>query len=445
MRLNLSHNSLPSPWEVNEESGRSQREQQQLQRSGTSFTMLDLGHNRFTGSIPTDLCDCLMITVLKLDHNSLNGTIPDERFNATLLEHLSFRNAGLRGTLDAAYAAKLSGLITLDLGENQFTSKIPDSIGHLKRFGELTKVNFSTLENLERLDLASNKFSGMVPESIYFCTNLTALRLADNKFYGELSPKIGNLKSLTSLSLYKNTLTNITNSLQILKSSKNLRALLLGKNFMHEGMPQDKTIDGFDNLQVLGMQRLTGDIPTTLAAMKKPNSIKTAAQFDRSFFALPIYLTVSHQYRLTLAFPNGLDLSNNDFTGVISEDISQLKALNSLNLSYNRFYGKIPQALSGLTDLQVLDLSSNLLNGTIPVTLNTLQFLNVSNNDLEGPVPTEGQLSTFPGSSFDGNPKLCGSILVHHYNPVEATPDSFFTSKDRSEKQAGFMMIDLLA
>uniref|UniRef100_A0A0A9EAB9 Uncharacterized protein n=1 Tax=Arundo donax TaxID=35708 RepID=A0A0A9EAB9_ARUDO len=327
----------------------------------------------------------------------------------------------------------------------------------------------------------------MIPESIYLCTSLTALRLADNNFHGELSPKIGNLKSLTFLSLYKNSFTNITNSLQILKNSKNLRALLLWKNFMREAVPQDKTIDGFDNLQVLGIHRcsltgkiplwlsnlrnlevlilsnnqldgqipgwfnhlnhilfldvsnnsLMGEIPTALLEMKIPKSIKAAAHWDRSFFALPIYLTVSRQYRLTSAFPKVLDLSNNNFTGEIPQDISQLKALNSLNLSFNRFYGQIPQTLCDLTNLQVLDLSSNLLTGTIPATLNNLHFLsmfNVSNNDLEGPVPTDGQLSTFPDSSFDGNPKLCGSTLIHRCNPVGAAPDSIITAKDCTNK-----------
>uniref|UniRef100_A0A0D9YMJ5 Leucine-rich repeat-containing N-terminal plant-type domain-containing protein n=1 Tax=Oryza glumipatula TaxID=40148 RepID=A0A0D9YMJ5_9ORYZ len=44
----------------------------------------------------------------------------------------------------------------------------------------------------------------------------------------------------------------------------------------------------------------------------------------------------------------------------------------------------------------------------------------MSNNDLEGPIPTGGQMSTFSSSSFDGNPKLCGSMLASNCGTVKA-------------------------
>jgi hypothetical protein len=41
-------------------------------------------------------------------------------------------------------------------------------------------------------------------------------------------------------------------------------------------------------------------------------------------FELPVYETQSLQYRMTCAFPKVLNLGNNDFTGVIPEQIGQL-------------------------------------------------------------------------------------------------------------------------
>ncbi|EES06303.1 receptor-like protein 2 [Sorghum bicolor] len=497
-----------------------------LASPSSSIAVLDLQYNKFSGAIPPALGNCSMLRVLRIGHNNLSGTIPDELFKSTsLLERLGLRNAGLRGTLDGAHVAKLTAMVALDLGENNFTGKVPESIGQLRRLeellldynqmsgelppslcnctsltniniknnnfgGELSSVNFATLQNLKRLDVAANNFTGTIPESIYSCTNLMALRVSGNNLHGELSPRILNLKSLTFLSLYYNNFTNITKAFQILKSSSSIRTLLVGKNFMREAMPQDQTMDGFGNLQALGIHHcsltgkiptwvsklrnlevlllshnrlegqipswikdlnrlsyldlsnnsLSGKLPTELLHMTMLKSIKPAAHLDPGFFAMPIYISISHPYRQASAFPKVLDLSNNDFTGRIPGDIGQLEALNTLNLSFNRLDGEIPHSLCNLTNLQFLDLSSNLLTGEIPAALKKLHFLsmfNVSNNDLEGPVPTEGQLSTFPNSSFDGNPKLCGSMLTHRCNPnypIEAAPTSIVITRDCSEK-----------
>ncbi|KAF7078190.1 hypothetical protein CFC21_082664 [Triticum aestivum] len=489
-----------------------------------SLVVLELSYNRFRGSIPPELGSCSMLRVLKVGHNNLSGTLPDELFNATSLEFLSFPRSGLQGILEDTYIAKLTFLVTLDLGENNFSGKIPEFIGHLKRLeelylnsnimygelpstlanctnlitinlncnnfsGQLTKVNFSSLPNLMSLDLMRNNFDGTIPESIYSCRKLIALRLSSNKFHGQLAKGLGNLKSLSFLSLYNNNLTNITDALQILGSSKNLSTLLIGRNFRHETMPEDDTIGSFENIRFLGISdcplfgkipfwiskianleililsnnqltgsipawikalsyvfyldisnnSLTGEIPTTLTDMPMLESAKTDANSNQRVFILPVYPTLSHQYRQPFAFPKLLDLSNNKFTGEIPSTIGQLKSLRSLNLSFNNLTGQIPESTCNLTSLQVLDLSNNNLTGAIPAALDSLHFLaafNVSDNDLEGPIPSGGQFNTFGTSSFDGNTKLCGSMLIHKCGSAEAPPVNVLTTKQTDYKVA---------
>ena len=172
--------------------------------------------------------------MFKAGHNQLSGSLPDELFKATLLEHLSFSSNGLHGILNGTHIAKLTNLVILDHGENNFRGKVPDSLVQLKKLqelhlgynnlsgelpstlsnctsltnidlknnnfsGELTKVNFSNLPNLKILDLRENDFSGKIPETIYSCYKLTALRISYNNFQGQLSEGLGNLNSEVTL------------------------------------------------------------------------------------------------------------------------------------------------------------------------------------------------------------------------------------------------------
>ncbi|KAE8809577.1 Tyrosine-sulfated glycopeptide receptor 1 [Hordeum vulgare] len=473
--------------------------------SSPSFAVLDLCLNKFSGNIPKHLGDCSKLRELRAGYNNSSGEVPDELFNATFLEHLSFHNNDLSGVIDGAHITKLRNLVTLDLGGNNFSGQIPDSIGQLKKLeefhldnnklsgelpsalsnctnlvvivlssnkfsGGLPEVDFSNLPNLKTLDLMDNNFTGTIPESIYSCSNLTALRLSGNQLEGQLSPRICDLKYLSFLSLAENSFRNITNTLRILKNCKNLTTLLLGENFRGELMPEDETLDGFQNLRVLVMgdcslsgkipvwlskiknlevlflhdnqltgpipdwisdlnflfyldirnNSLTGEIPTALMDMHMLKSETAEAHLDPSVFELPVYKDSSLQYLISTAFPKVVDLSSNKFTGEIPLDIGHLKVLLSVNFSFNHLTGHIPQSICNLTKLQVLDLSSNNLTGGIPAALSNLHFLsafNISNNGLEGPIPFGGQFNTFQNSSFDGNPNLCGSMLTHKCGP----------------------------
>ncbi|KAL9463091.1 hypothetical protein AB3S75_000987 [Citrus x aurantiifolia] len=64
--------------------------------------------------------------------------------------------------------------------------------------------------------------------------------------------------------------------------------------------------------------------------------------------------------------------------------------------------------------MESLYLSDNELSGQIPVQLtelNALSNFNVSYNNLFGPIPDKGQFATFDESSYRGNSDLCGPQL----------------------------------
>ena len=57
--------------------------------------------------------------------------------------------------------------------------------------------------------------------------------------------------------------------------------------------------------------------------------------------------------------------------------MSQLRNLQSLDLSYNNFSGVIPSSITQLVSLRILSLSANHLSGAIPLGVGSLLIVDV--------------------------------------------------------------------
>lgn len=104
----------------------------------------------------------------------------------------------------------------------------------------------------------------------------------------------------------------------------------------------------------------------------------------------------------------GLYLSRNQFSGEIPPDyFKPMAGLKKVWLSGNMFSGRAPSSLFQLVHLMELRLDNNQFSGPIPPPqLPALVFLDMSNNKLEGDIPSS--LSRFGDIAFKGNPGLCG-------------------------------------
>ncbi|XP_022843884.1 tyrosine-sulfated glycopeptide receptor 1-like [Olea europaea var. sylvestris] len=423
----------------------------------SSLQELYLSANTLYGPISGSLVNLINLRILSLYDNKLTGTIPQDIGRLSNLENLFLRKNLLNSTLPPSLA-NCARLVMLDLSFNFLE-------------GELSAFDFSKFIQLRSIDLGNNLFSGRLPASLYSCNKLTAIRLAVNKLNGEISPGIMGLPSLSFLSLSNNSLNNITSAIQILSGCKNLRRLLLPLNFYDESLPDDDSLirsDGFQNLQVLALGgcRLTGQIPMWLSKLNKlevldlslnnitgsipgwfgdlPNLFqlhlsrnllsgqfpvelaglrrlttkRSTDQVDQSYLEFPIYIEPNNDYDLPYKklsyLPPAIYIRSNSISGTIPTEIGQLKFITALDLSNNNFSGSIPDTISNLTNLEKLDLSGNHLSGQIPASFKNLYFLssfNVAYNNLDGPIPVGGQFDSFPNSSFEGNPGLCGKFL----------------------------------
>jgi Leucine-rich repeat (LRR) protein len=94
----------------------------------------------------------------------------------------------------------------------------------------------------------------------------------------------------------------------------------------------------------------------------------------------------------TLSDLTVLHLHNNHLSGTIPVELSDLSNLSWLYLSGNQLSGSIPPQLGNLTNLIQLGLQANQLSGTIPPelgNLTNLTWLYMANNELSGSIPPE--------------------------------------------------------
>ncbi|CAN1169373.1 Receptor-like protein EIX2 [Linum perenne] len=349
-------------------------------RWSTNATQFYLHENLFSGPLPRDIGTLMpRLRNLHLSENNLNGTIPSSICKMTDLQVLSLRNNHLSGELLDCWE-ELSALWVVDVSNNDLSGKIPTSMGLLGMLGMLllSENNLvgeipSSLQNLSALtsiDLGENQLSGEIPRWIGEKLSATfILRLRSNKFHGQVPEALCNLQLLHFLDLSNNNLSG-----KIPKCLHNMTAMVYGNS--SELYYQETTV------------------------------VTKGRAYD---------------YHRNIALLNVIDLSENNLTGLIPDEMTKLQAVRVLNLSNNHIIGEIPKKIGDLKVLETFDLSHNQLSGEIPTSLSSLTFLTnlvLSYNNFSGKIPTGSQLQTFEASSYEGNRFLCGFP-----SPVNCTMD----------------------
>ncbi len=384
---------------------------------------LKLVRNGLEGPIPPELGALTELDTLSLWGNRLSGPIPPELGELAELKLLYLHRNRL--TSVPPELGRLAGLEVLAVSFNRLES-LPPELGGLAALeqlwlccNELTSAppELSRLSNLELLDLDRNRLASIPPLGRF--ENLTILWLASNELTS-IPPDLGRLTSLEDLDLNENRLASIPPELGRLDS---LRALWLASNEL-TSIPEELGALNRLRLLVLEGNRLTS-IP------HRPGGFASLRILDLSsngFTSFPWELGELSNLgvleldgnRLT-SIPSGLGrlagakwvVSRAARRPSLSErwgessDPWRLDFDESRLTSVSRKMDGLSALRAGMTDDANHSMGARARAGTFP----SLEVLDVSSNELSGPLPAGLlEFTDIASLGLAGNAGLAGPL-----------------------------------
>lgn len=362
--------------------------------------------------------------------------LPSDFWSLSTLKSLNLSHNKLSGSLPSN-VGNFGSLETLDISHNQLSNQIPQSI--------------SSLVSLRILNLQSNGFSSMIPSGILGLKSLEIIDVSENNLSGKLPLGFGEaMGKLRYMNLARN---RIEGRVLDLVGLRRISVLNVSGNLFEGSVVE--VFEGFWPLEVLDLSRnrFRGHISQVQS---------NGSTFDWS--------------RLRY-----LDLSENQLSGVILNELVQAHNLKHLNLASNRFSvqefpridaismleylnlsktgltGRIPTYVSQMNELSTLDISGNHVDGSFPMlSIEKLEVLDVSHNNLSREIPDYvlRRLSLMDRFNFSyNNLTFCASMMprpvvqsafigLGESCPIAANPSLF---RRRSSIRKGVVKVVVLA
>ncbi|TMW85190.1 hypothetical protein EJD97_023606, partial [Solanum chilense] len=383
----------------------------------TNLELLSLSEVNISSPIPLNISSSLRY--VDLAHTNLRGVLTESFFlMPNSLETLKLSSNDL---LKGVFPKSNTLLMELDISDTGISGELPDSIG--------------TWSSLNILNLRGCQFSGTIPDSISNLTLITELVLSNNHFTGHILDSIGNLTLIMELDLSYNNFTD--HIPDIFSNLQKLRTLHLSYNSFIGLFPA--SILSLTRLQYLYMSSnsLSGPLPNNESILQKIISV------DLSYNSLNGTIP---SWVFSLPFLSSVSLQYNRFSGLANEVIKTNPTLQELHLSNSQLSGSIPQSLVNLTNLVILGISSNniTIDEGMNITflslsslflsscqlkhfphflrnVNTLVYLDISNNKISGQIP-----NWFSGMRWNSlqflnlsHNSLTGRLPQFHYYSLE--------------------------
>ncbi|KAJ6881084.1 receptor like protein 6-like [Populus alba x Populus x berolinensis] len=391
-----------------------------LANLSSSLSALALWGCGLQGRFPDNIFLLPNLEVLDLTYNdNLTGSFPSSNVSNVLLL-LGLTRTRISVYLGNDFFNNLKLLEVLVLGDSNITRS------NLTLIGYLTQLN----QNLEALVLASNsKLTGEISSSICKLKFLRVLDLSNNSFSGFIPQCLGNFSN--SLSLLNLGMNNLRGTIfSPFSKGNNLVNLNLNGNELEGKIPS--SIINCIMLQVLdlGDNKIEDTFPYFLETLPELYILVLKSNKLHGFVNGPTANSSFSKLRV-------LDISNNNLRGPLPKGyFNRFEAMMAYDqTSFYMMSYSIKVTWKGVeiefekiqSTLRILDLSNNIIN--------------LSHNQLEGPVPGGTQFSTFNASSFEGNWGLCGFPMPKECNSDEAPPlqpSDFHDGDDSKFFEEGF-------
>ncbi|XP_027924073.1 receptor-like protein EIX1 [Vigna unguiculata] len=367
----------------------------------TSLSVLDLSWNTFTSTMVFQWVSNITSNLVELDlsYNLLKGSISSDFVMVmNSLRHLdlssnSFKDKDLKSLMNSCT------LHSLNMAANNLTEDLSSILSNLsggcvrhslQEFdlsqNQITGnlLMLSGFSSLKELFLNQNNLSGEIPQDIMLPPNLESLSIMGNSFEGGIPKSFGNACALCSLDISYNSLSKefsmIINNLSGC-ARNSLQELSLRGNKINGTLPDLSiflTLKGLD----LSENQLNGKVSE---GSKLPSSLEYLSTQSNKF-----------EGGIPKSFGNAcalrsLDMSNNSLSEEFPKIIHHLSgcarySLEELNLNMNQINGTLPD-FSIFTSLKRLYVGENMLNGWIPRNIQfppQLEILDIHSNYLEG-------------------------------------------------------------
>ncbi|RKZ72367.1 MAG: hypothetical protein DRQ57_17470, partial [Gammaproteobacteria bacterium] len=359
------------------------------------------------------------VTDLNLGDNQLSGSIPESLSNLSSLYFLNLNNNELCG--DIPLSLMSLGFLQkgwFNLQNNHLTASDPELIAWLNAnstWGDQTPCPTPT-DCAVQTQIPKVECEALV--ALYESTDGDNWK--DNTGWNETNTPCswygvscgdGHVTSI-NLGDYHNGGNDLNGSIpDSLGNLRNLQYLSMRENHLSGSLPE--SFGNLSNLKSIELNRnqLSGSIPESFGNLSNLKSILLS--HNQLSGSIPESLG-----NLSNSFWR-LRLNNNQLSGSIPESLGNLISMWDLSLRNNQLSGSIPESFGNFGNLYYLALNDNQLSGSIPESLGNLSkllTLDMSNNQLNGSIPESlGNLSKLHQFSLNNN-ELCGDIPLSLMN-----------------------------